>query len=228
MKISILLCSIITLSGCTMTPSLNDQTLLKKYPNCTNRENFFKVKQPDNNCIVMVKLKEEALVREAKTHQRKIQMDLELKRSRAERDNWSAEQKKQETFEAQKIATFNSLPGLTYDEFIAKVFDNPDDIGWSSKVKTRFGKNAPFMPVVEQQVGANIYIVKSMSARDNPNKALLGYRGRLLLVNSSSTLIEGMPIDQSHELRYDGITTAKTVMGAPKQVIAVTLTKTIK
>lgn len=179
MKNAILFWSVISLSGCAINPSANDKTLMEQYPNCTNRENFFRVKQPDNNCIVMVRLKEQAQIRQAKTHQRNVERDLELRKQRAERDQWEAEQRKQKTIEAQEIANFNSLPGLTYDDFIDKVIENPDDIGWSSKVKTRYGKSPPFMPVVKQQIGTNSYIVQSMFARDDPYKVFPDHKGRL-------------------------------------------------
>ena len=67
-----------------------------------------------------------------------------------------------------------------------------------------------------------------MFARDYPHEVFPGHDGRLLLVSSLSTLIVGMPINQPHTLRYGGVTTTNTVMGAPIQVIAVTLTKTTK
>lgn len=225
----------IILSGCAINPSANDRALMEQYPNCINRENFFWLKQPDNNCIVMVRLKEQAQIKQANTNQRNIERDLELRKQRIKHDKWKAKQRKQKAesrkqkaIEDQEIVKFNSLPGLTYDDFIDKVIKNPDNIGWSSKVKTRYGNNPPFMPVVKQQVGVNSYIVQSMFARDNPYKVFPDHKGRLLLVNSLSTLMEGIPIDQPHMLRYDGVTTTNTVMGAPKQVIAVTLTKTTK
>jgi hypothetical protein len=228
MKTAILLWSMIILSSCAVNPSVNDKTLMEQYPNCINRENFFRMKQPENNCIVMVRLKKQAQVKQTKTHQRNVERDMQLRKQRTERDKWEAEKKKQKTIEALEIVKFNSLLGLTYDDFITKVIENPDDIGWSSKVKTRYGKNPPFMPVVKQQVGTNYYIVQSMFARDDPNQVFLNHKGRLLLVNSLSTLIKGIPINRPHILRYDGVTTISTVIGVPQQVIAVTLTKNTK
>lgn len=218
----------LTLSGCAMELSASDKTLMEQYPNCVNRENFLRVKQPDNNCIAIVKLKEQAQAREAEILRRNVEKDLVLKKQMAERDKWEEANRKQEIIEAEEIAKFNSLPGLTYDDFIAKVIENPDDIGWSTKVKTRYGKKPPFMPVVKQQIGINSYIVQSMFARDDPHRVFTDHQGQLLLVNSIYTLIEGMPINFPHTLRYDGITTVNTVLGAPKQVIAVILTKATK
>jgi hypothetical protein len=222
MKIAMLLLVMITLNGCAVKPL--DKDKIEQYPNCV-REGLFK-KSLDDNCVVRteIKEKEQNVIRD-----RNARIEQQRNKERAENAKWEAEweaeRKNNEALEAKEIAKFKSLPGLTYDEFITKVIGNPDNIGWISKVKTRYGRNAPFIPTVKQQIGPNKYIVQSMFYRDNPNKFYPGHKGRLLLVNSRSTLIVDMPIDQPHTLRYEGVTTTNTVMGSPIQVIAVTLIK---
>lgn len=214
------LCLALSISSCAFNPSPKDQALMEKYPDCTNRENFLMLKQPDNNCIVTAKLNENLERKEAiEFNQREVRRQKEIE----EQKKLTAERKKLNAIDHKKNERFNSLPGITYDDFISRVIEKPDDIGWSTTVKTRYGMNAPFIPVVKQQTGENSYIIQSMLARDNPNKKIPGSKGHLLLAKSASTLIVGYPIDKPHTLRYQGITTVKTVLGAPIQVISVTL-----
>lgn len=225
MKPILIIATTAILSGCAATSSEKDKALIEQYPNCVDRTIIFKNEKIDPNCVIHSKLKAQVQLRKEEEYQRSIERDLERSKQNAERKKWKIAQKKKEALENEKIAKFDSSPGLTYDNFIRKVFETPDNTGWVSDLKVRYGKNAPFVPVVKQQIGPNKYIVQSMLARDNPYMKDIGYKNRLLLINSADTLIVGMPVDKPHTLRYDGITTTNTVMGAPMQVIVVTLLK---
>jgi len=225
MKSVYIITTTIILSGCAATSSEKDKALIKQYPNCVDHSVIFNNEKIEPNCVARSKLKAQIQLRKEKEHQRSLERDLVQNKQNAERKKWLIAQKEKVALENEEIAKFDSSPGLTYDNFIRKVFENPDNTGWASALKVRYGKNAPFIPVIKQQIGANKYIVQSMLARDNPYMKDIGYKNRLLLINSTNTLIVGMPLDKPHTLRYDGISTTNTVMGATVQVITATLLK---